>query len=112
MPRFLTDEGKTALTAAIRDIESRSSAEIVIAVRERSVDGRPVEILVGVVLGYTALAFQLFSRWTFPLESILLGPAAVGMATLLACGLTTWSLYRRSAQRRAAADALRPAPEL
>jgi DHA1 family bicyclomycin/chloramphenicol resistance-like MFS transporter len=37
---------------------------------------------------------------------------AVGMATLLACGLTTWTLYRRSAQRRAATDALRPAPEL
>ena len=37
---------------------------------------------------------------------------ALGMATLLACGITTWSLYRRSALRRAAADALRPAPEL
>jgi DHA1 family bicyclomycin/chloramphenicol resistance-like MFS transporter len=35
---------------------------------------------------------------------------ATGMAVLLACGLCTWSLYRRSARRRA--EALQPAPEL
>jgi DHA1 family bicyclomycin/chloramphenicol resistance-like MFS transporter len=36
---------------------------------------------------------------------------ASGMAALLACGLVSWTLYRRSAGRRAA-DALTPAPEL
>ena len=36
---------------------------------------------------------------------------ASGMAALLACGIVAWTLYRRSASRRAG-DALTPAPEL
>jgi hypothetical protein len=33
------------------------------------------------------------------------------MVAMLACGLASWSLYRRSARRRAR-EALRPAPDL
>jgi MFS transporter, DHA1 family, multidrug resistance protein len=36
---------------------------------------------------------------------------AAGMVAMLACGLASWSLYRRSARRRAR-EALRPAPDL
>ncbi len=80
--RFLTNEAKTALTDAVKAIEARSSAEIVIAVRARSDRYLSGSIVVGIVLGLAALAFVLFSsRFSFPLWTILVDPLVVGLVT-------------------------------
>src|SRR3954463_12784841 len=80
MARFLTEEAKAAFGAAVQDVETRSSAEIVIAVRERSADYRDADLMAGAFLAYATLGVQLFSSWTFPLQSILGAPLLVGMA--------------------------------
>jgi len=79
--RFLSDESKTALTNAVKAIEARTSAEIVIAVRARSGSYPLGPAVVGIALGFAALAFVLYSRFTFPLWAILIDPFVVGLAT-------------------------------
>jgi putative membrane protein len=76
--RFLTDPAKQALTAAIRAIEQRSSAEVVIAVRARSASYLHADLIAGALAGVGALAFLLYSSWSFPVWSILVEPIVVG----------------------------------
>ncbi|MEO1087220.1 MAG: hypothetical protein AAFY88_23545 [Acidobacteriota bacterium] len=78
MHRFLSEPGKRALTDAIRDVESQTSAEIVVAVRPSS--GRHPEVAwaFGSLAALLTLALLLFSPWPFGLGWILLDPLLVG----------------------------------
>jgi putative membrane protein len=71
---FLTDEVKAALREAIVAVESRTSAEVVIAVRARSATYRHVEMIAGGLVCFAALATMLFVDHEFSLLSILIDP--------------------------------------
>jgi putative membrane protein len=109
--RFLSDEAKEALRAAIRAVEEQSSAEVVIAVRARSGSYHHVGFAAGAVAAFGALAFTLFSPWEFSLWSILLDPVLVGALAGLAASqmppllrwLTPTSIRRRWVRRAAQA---------
>jgi putative membrane protein len=76
---FLTPESKTALSEAVRAVESRCSAELVIAVRARTGSYLHAGLISGVLVGLAALAVQLFSSaWTFPPAWLLIDPLLIG----------------------------------
>ncbi len=83
MARFLDEQAKTALGAAVRSIEARSSAEVVVAVRARSADYRQADVAAGALVAYAALGFMLFSPWPFELEWIFVDPLLAGVAGAL-----------------------------
>ena len=60
---FLDDRGKEALRGAVRAVEERSAAEVVILVRERSGPYLHASLLSGAIAAYLTLWFQLFSPW-------------------------------------------------
>lgn len=75
---FLTDESKAAFLAAVRTVEDASSAELVIAVRQRSGSYLHVSLAVGILTGLAALAVLLFSPWPFGLLWIFVDPVVAG----------------------------------
>jgi putative membrane protein len=77
---FLDDRGKEALRGAVRAVEERSAAEVVILVRERSGPYLHASLLSGAIAAYLTLGFQLFSPWEYSLLLIQLAPAVVGTA--------------------------------
>ena len=77
---FLDERGKEALRGAVRAVEERSAAEVVILVRERSGPYLHASLLSGAIAAYLTLWFQLFSPWEYSLLLIQLAPAAVGTA--------------------------------
>jgi putative membrane protein len=77
---FLDDRGKQALRGAVRAVEERSAAEVVILVRERSGPYLHASVLSGAIAGYLTLWFQLFSPWEYSLLAIQIVPAVVGTA--------------------------------
>ncbi len=83
---FLADGAKEALVASVVEIESQTSAEVVVAVRARSSKYLWVEFGVGITVMLGALAFMLFSnRFEFSLLAIFLDPIIAGViAGLLA----------------------------
>jgi putative membrane protein len=91
---FLTPESKTALSEAVRAIESCSSAELVIAVRHRTGSYLHADLLFGILMGIAALAFQLFSSWVFAPLWILIDPIVIGALAGAACAWST--ILRRS----------------
>jgi putative membrane protein len=54
-----------ALAAAVREIESKTAAEIVVVVRGRSGTYRQADYLFGAILALLGLIFVLFSPWEF-----------------------------------------------
>jgi len=54
-----------AIGAAVREIESRTNAEVVIAVRGRSGSYRQADFLFGGIVGFLGLMFVLFSPFEF-----------------------------------------------
>ncbi len=76
---FLTDEAKEALTGAIRSIEARSCAEVVIAVRVRSASYLHADLISGILAALATLAYTLWSPHGFSLVSIFLDPIVVGI---------------------------------
>jgi putative membrane protein len=77
---FLDDRGKEALRGAVRAVEERSAAEVVILVRERSGPYLHASLLAGAIAAYVTLWFQLFSPWEYSLLFIQVAPAVVGTA--------------------------------
>src|SRR5207245_4461231 len=65
---FPGEAGKAALATAVREIESASDAEVVIAVRPHSGSYRDADLLAGSAAALAMLAFLLFSPWEFDLE--------------------------------------------
>ena len=95
---FLTDPAKAALLEAVRAVEARSSAEVVVAVRERSGSYLHADLLAGIVAANLVLFYQLFSPWEFSLPMIQVAPAAAGVVVGLATSITPWA--RRALTRR------------
>ena len=80
----LSDLDKAALVDAVKDVEGRSAAEVVIAVRGRSGSYRDADLIAGALLSCFTLWFLLFSPWEFDLLVILSGPlVAFGIGALL-----------------------------
>jgi putative membrane protein len=77
---FLTDEAKRALTAAVRDVEAASSAELVVAVRERSGSYLHADLIAALVAGFATLGVLLYSPWQFGLIWFLIDPLLAGLA--------------------------------
>src|SRR5262245_35160471 len=79
MPRpFLSDDAKAALLEAAREIEARSSAEVVVSVRPRSGSYLQADLLFGIAAGAAATALLLFLPQTFAPLWFLVDPLLAG----------------------------------
>lgn len=76
---FLSDPAKRALTDAVRDVETVTSAELVVAVRARSGSYLHADLTAGILAGIAVLAVLLFSRWEFGLIWFVLDPLLAGL---------------------------------
>ena len=68
---------------AVRDLESRSAAELVVEIRSRSGSYAHADARFAALLAIVSLAVILFMPWTVPPITVLLDPIAfyvVGMA--------------------------------
>jgi putative membrane protein len=85
---FLTDAAKKALSDAVRDVESRCSAELVVAVRAHSGFYLHADLIAGIAAALAVLAGLLFSPWPFDLVWFVLDPLLAGaLGALLASRL-------------------------
>lgn len=85
---FLSDAAKQALTDAVRDVESRSSAELVVAVRARSGSYLHADLIAGILVALAGLIGLLFSPWPFALVWFVIDPLLAGiLGALLASRL-------------------------
>jgi putative membrane protein len=57
---FFSDQAKTRVAEAVRDVEAKSSAEIVVAVRARSDEYRDVDLVAGLVAAMVTLIVLIF----------------------------------------------------
>jgi putative membrane protein len=76
---FLTPESKTALSDAVREVESCCSAEVVIAVRARTGSYLHAALIFGLLVGLVALAVLLYSPWIFAPVWFLVDPLVIGV---------------------------------
>jgi putative membrane protein len=100
---FLTGESKAAFSAAVRAVEEASSAELVIAVRQRSGSYLHVSLAVGILAGLATLAVLLYSSWSFELIWFLVDPVVAGALAGFAFSRSPIlsRLFTRRAMRRA-----------
>ncbi len=77
---FLTDAAKAAFTEAVGAVEAASSAELVVAVRERAGSYLHADLLAALVAGFATLGVLLYSPWGFGLIWFLLDPLLAGLA--------------------------------
>lgn len=75
---FLTDAAKQALSDAVRDVESRCSAELVVAVRARSGFYLHADLIAGILVAVASLVALLFSPWPFDLLWFVVDPLLAG----------------------------------
>ena len=66
---FFTAEAKKRVAATIKEIESATSAEVVVAVRASSGNYRNADYLFGFVIALAALSLLLFLPWSFAFET-------------------------------------------
>jgi putative membrane protein len=86
MPRtFPAAADKAALVEAVKAVEARSSAEVIVVVRKHSGSYLHADLLLGIAFGCATLWFLLFAPWEFLLPEILVGPLAVGTLVGLVC---------------------------
>ena len=111
MKRFLTGEVKRAFTGAVGGVESRSGAELVVAVRARSSTYRHVELIAGVAVTFATLAFMLLTpSHTFGALSLLVDPFIAGVAAALVATQID-PLHRLLTSRRVRAERVRIAAQ-
>jgi putative membrane protein len=79
----MTPKAEEALTRAVKTIEARSSAEVVVAVRARATSYLHINLLVGIVVAAAALAFLLFCPWEIGWLYLLFDPILVGAVAAL-----------------------------
>jgi putative membrane protein len=99
---FLTGESKAAFSEAVRTVEEASSAELVVAVRQRSGSYVHVNLTVGILVGLAALAFLLYSPWSHELIWFLVDPVVAGAVAgfvFLRSPLLTRIFTRQTARR-------------
>jgi putative membrane protein len=73
---FFTDEAKRKIVEAVRDVESKSRAEIVVSVRARSDDYREIDLVAGVLAAVLTLAILMYhpaplDEHLMPIETLL-----------------------------------------
>jgi putative membrane protein len=106
---FLTPESKAAFSAAVHTVEGASSAELVVAVRDRSGSYLHVDLTVGILAGLATLAVLLYSPWSFGLIWFLVDPVVAGAlgalvffrSPLLTRTFTRWEARRRRVETSA-----------
>jgi putative membrane protein len=81
--KFLDDAARRAFKHAIETIENASSAEVVVAMRQRSARYLHAHVIVGIAVAIGALATMLFASHEFGLTSILVDPFAVGIVAAI-----------------------------
>jgi putative membrane protein len=85
---FTDEAAKAEVAAAIRAVESATSAEVVVAVRARSGHYRHTDYLVGFALSFVALLFFLFDPHEFDIDWMPLDTlVAFALGALLSAGL-------------------------
>lgn len=108
---FLSDAAKQALTDAVHFVESRCSAELVVAVRARSGSYLHADLVAGLLAALAVLVALLFSPWPFELIWFVIDPLVIGLLTGLAVSrlpavrraLTFRRVRRRNAETAARA---------
>jgi putative membrane protein len=85
---FFTDAAKKRVTDAVVDVESRTSAEIVVVVRRASGTWREVDVAVGAAVAFGVLLVLLFHPMPIAVEVM---PANVALA-FLAGAVLCWSI--------------------
>ena len=111
MPHPLsTDEARARLREAVATVESRSAAEVAVAIRERAAPHREAQWLGGALVAYAALLFMLFAPPVFRLSIIAIGTAvafALGVALVRAIPGLERALVSTATREDAVAKAAR-----
>lgn len=81
-----TTADRALLSEAVRAVEAKSRAELVVAVRSRSDSYNRGSLLFGAVVAWGVLGFELFSPYEFPLDAIFLEPAIIGACAVFLAG--------------------------
>ena len=110
-PKKFDQSAGSALSAAVRDIEKTTDAELVIVVRRRSGSYRHADYLFGALVAFIGLLFVLFSPFNFhafwiPFDVLALFVAAAFVSSrsnLIRKFLTTKKFRAQSARAGAAA---------
>ena len=95
---FFQDAAKKRAAEAVKAVEKQTSAEIVIAVRERSGDYVAVDLTFGAVMALAMFAFLWFSPWSFAPELISVNVMMTFGIASLAC--RQLDVLRRTLGRR------------
>jgi putative membrane protein len=96
-----TDADRELLRDAVRVVETKSRAEVVLAVRPRSDSYDRGPLLFGALVAWAVLGFELFSSYEFPLDAIFLEPLLLGVAAaFLAASLPAVTRILASPRKR------------
>jgi len=98
----LNDADRALLREAVRAVETRSRAEIVLAVRPRSDSYNRGPLLFGALVAWCFLGFQLFSAsYEFPVQAMFLEPVLIGAAAAyLAAAIPAFTRILASPKKR------------
>lgn len=89
---FLTHQTRQALAEAVHAVEAASSAELVVAVRERSGSTLHLALIAGIAAAYAALAVMLYAPWELGIPWFLIDPLLAGLLVGLAARKSGWLL--------------------
>jgi putative membrane protein len=109
---FFTPDARARVTSAIKEIETGTSAEVVVAVRNAAGTYRDVDYLVGFAASLGVLAVLLFHPYPFAVEGMPLGVIAgfiAGTALSANGGPLRRALVRPARREKACRDAGRAA---
>ena len=84
MAKGISKETALGLTDAVRELEGRSCAEVVVEIRARSGSYAHADARFGAIVAFLALIVLLFSKWSF-------APAWVVIDTALAYAIGTFT---------------------
>ncbi len=88
MNEFFSDEAKRQVTAAVREVEAQSTAELVVTVRHAAGRYRHVDYLVGALCAFAALLVLLFHPHSFAITTM---PIDVAVAFVLGAACSSYS---------------------
>ncbi len=104
VPPLLTPPVQEALRKAVKEVESASSAELVVVVRKSSGRYRHIDMVLGMIAAFATLAFLLYSPWPFAWHYLLVLPCAVVLPTATLCSRS--STLKRALSSQATMDKL------
>jgi uncharacterized membrane protein len=100
---FFDAKAKAETTAAIKEIEAKTSAEVVVVVRPWSGSYRAADFLCGAIAAWAALLFLLFSPYPFAVATMPVDVVVVFVAAVLVSARST--VVRRLLSRRTTREA-------